>query len=93
MGVNLIKKQTFNVNKLKRVFAQSILAMSAAICLTSMSYYRKTTTQSIQFSLQALINKGLVEKGKFRARGDDGYQHSTFGLTVIGRASLKLMVA
>lgn len=47
----------------------------------------------MQFSLQALINKGLVEKGKFRTRGDDGYQHSTFGLTVMGRASLKLMVA
>ncbi|HDR2361578.1 TPA: hypothetical protein QCH63_004480, partial [Enterobacter kobei] len=34
----------------------------------------KTTKQSMQFSLRALIKKGLVEKGEFRARGDDGYQ-------------------
>lgn len=53
----------------------------------------KTTKQSMQFSLRALIKKGLVEKGEFRARGDDGYQRRTLGLTVMGRASVKLMVA
>lgn len=53
----------------------------------------KTSKQSMQFSLRALIKKGLVEKSVVRARGDDGYQRRTLGLTAMGRASVKLMAS
>ncbi|EES1601965.1 hypothetical protein PTT82_004571, partial [Escherichia coli] len=33
----------------------------------------KTTKQSIQFSIRALIKKGLVEKGHTRQRSDNRY--------------------
>lgn len=53
----------------------------------------KTTKQSMQFSLRALIKKSLVEKSDCRPRKEDGYQRRTLGLTALGRASVKLMLA
>ncbi|EFA7170882.1 TPA: hypothetical protein ACH9VQ_005386, partial [Escherichia coli] len=41
----------------------------------------KTTKQSIQFSIRALIKKGLVEKGHTRQRSDNRYHRRTLGLT------------
>ncbi|EGQ2020717.1 hypothetical protein I2539_004726, partial [Escherichia coli] len=46
----------------------------------------KTTKQSIQFSIRALIKKGLVEKGHTRQRSDNRYHRRTLGLTTLGRA-------
>ncbi|EFB1944678.1 hypothetical protein FI636_24785, partial [Escherichia coli] len=45
----------------------------------------KTTKQSIQFSIRALIKKGLVEKGHTRQRSDNRYHRRTLGLTTLGR--------
>ncbi|HEL3341007.1 TPA: hypothetical protein ACHXMD_003948, partial [Shigella sonnei] len=39
----------------------------------------KTTKQSIQFSIRALIKKGLVEKGHTRQRSDNRYHRRTLG--------------
>ncbi|HCD8788967.1 TPA: hypothetical protein NED34_004700, partial [Escherichia coli] len=50
----------------------------------------KTTKQSIQFSIRALIKKGLVEKGHTRQRSDNRYHRRTLGLTTLGRAKAKL---
>ncbi|HCC8011073.1 TPA: hypothetical protein M8J35_003272 [Escherichia coli] len=44
----------------------------------------KTTKQSIQFSIRALIKKGLVEKGHTRQRSDNRYHRRTLGLTTLG---------
>lgn len=52
----------------------------------------KTTKQSIQFSIRALIKKGLVEKGYTRQRSDNRYHRRTLGLTTLGRAKAKLLV-
>ncbi|EPN0714872.1 hypothetical protein ACTUHM_000023 [Shigella sonnei] len=52
----------------------------------------KTTKQSIQFSIRALIKKGLVEKGHTRQRSDNRYHRRTIGLTTLGRAKAKLLV-
>ncbi|EEW4141896.1 hypothetical protein [Escherichia coli] len=52
----------------------------------------KTTKQSIQFSIRALIKKGLVEKGHTRQRSDNRYHRRTLGLTTLGRAKAKLVV-
>ena len=52
----------------------------------------KTTKQSIQFSIRALIKKGLVEKGHTRQRSDNRYPRRTLGLTTLGRAKAKLLV-
>lgn len=52
----------------------------------------KTTKQSIQFSLRALIKKGLVEKGDTRQRIDDHYHRRTLGLTSLGRVRAKLLL-
>ncbi|WP_452124659.1 hypothetical protein [Escherichia coli] len=52
----------------------------------------KTTKQSIQFSIRALIKKGLVEKGHTRQRIDNRYHRRTLGLTTLGRAKAKLLV-
>lgn len=52
----------------------------------------RTTKQSMQFSLRALIKKGLVEKHDCRPREDSGYQRQTLGLTTLGRARAKLLV-
>ncbi|EEQ7664251.1 hypothetical protein ABGD54_RS21245 [Escherichia coli] len=52
----------------------------------------KTTKQSIQFSIRALIKKGLVEKGHTRQRSDNRYHRRTLGLTTLGRAKAKLLV-
>ncbi|HBL6848644.1 TPA: hypothetical protein LSH25_002583 [Escherichia coli] len=52
----------------------------------------KTTKQSIQFSIRALIKKGLVEKGHTRQRSDNRYHRRTLGLTALGRAKAKLLV-
>ncbi|EHN0222835.1 hypothetical protein KHC89_004592 [Escherichia coli] len=52
----------------------------------------KTTKQSIQFSIRALIKKGLVEKGHTRQRSDNSYHRRTLGLTTLGRAKAKLLV-
>ncbi|HBK2561201.1 TPA: hypothetical protein LGJ55_004676, partial [Escherichia coli] len=48
--------------------------------------------QSMQFSIRALVKKGLVEKGMCRQRGDSGYHRRTLGLTTLGRARAKLLV-
>ncbi|EOK1927518.1 hypothetical protein ACJV9D_001988 [Escherichia coli] len=52
----------------------------------------KTTKQSIQFSIRALIKKGLVEKGHTRQRSDNRYHRRTLGLSTLGRAKAKLLV-
>ncbi|HGY7601012.1 TPA: hypothetical protein ACNTJ6_005248 [Escherichia coli] len=52
----------------------------------------KTTKQSIQFSIRALIKKGLVEKGHTRQRSDNRYHRRTLRLTTLGRAKAKLLV-
>ena len=52
----------------------------------------KTTKQSIQFSIRALIKKGRVEKGHTRQRSDNRYHRRTLGLTTLGRAKAKLLV-
>ncbi|EGD9662755.1 TPA: hypothetical protein HHA78_004048 [Escherichia coli] len=52
----------------------------------------KTTKQSVQFSIRALIKKGLVEKGHTRQRSDNRYHRRTLGLTTLGRAKAKLLV-
>ncbi|ELO1949020.1 hypothetical protein QWQ80_004673 [Salmonella enterica] len=52
----------------------------------------KTTKQSMQFSIRALVKKELVEKGMCRQRGDSGYHRRTLGLTTLGRARAKLLV-
>ena len=52
----------------------------------------KTTKQSIQFSIRALIKKGLVEKGHTRQRSYNRYHRRTLGLTTLGRAKAKLLV-
>ncbi|HHW3598074.1 TPA: hypothetical protein ACUA33_005125 [Escherichia coli] len=52
----------------------------------------KTTKQSIQFSIRALIKKGLVEKGHTRQRSDNRYHRRTLGLTTLGRAKAELLV-
>ncbi|KWW08319.1 hypothetical protein [Escherichia fergusonii] len=52
----------------------------------------KTSKQSIQFSIRALIKKGLVEKGNTRQRSDTRYHRRTLGLTTLGRARAKLLV-
>ncbi|MCO5033892.1 hypothetical protein M1V43_23440 [Escherichia coli] len=52
----------------------------------------KTTKQSIQFSIRALIKRGLVEKGHTRQRSDNRYHRRTLGLTTLGRAKAKLLV-
>ena len=52
----------------------------------------KTTKQSIQVSIRALIKKGLVEKGHTRQRSDNRYHRRTLGLTTLGRAKAKLLV-
>ncbi|MET7239643.1 hypothetical protein ABZM32_15305 [Escherichia coli] len=52
----------------------------------------KTTKQSIQFSIRALIKKGLVEKGHTRQRSDNRYHRRTLGFTTLGRAKAKLLV-
>lgn len=52
----------------------------------------KTTKQSIQFSIRALIKKGLVEKGHTRQRSDNRYHRRTLGLTTLGRAKATLLV-
>ena len=52
----------------------------------------KTTKQSIQFSIRALIKKGLVEKGHTRQRSDNRYHRRTLGLTTLGRAKAKSLV-
>ncbi|EFB2806386.1 hypothetical protein [Escherichia coli] len=52
----------------------------------------KTTKQSIQFSIRALIKKGLVEKGHTRQRSDNRYHRRTLGLTTLGRVKAKLLV-
>lgn len=52
----------------------------------------KTAKQSMQFSIRALVKKGLVEKGMCRQRGDSGYHRRTLGLTTLGRARAKLLV-
>ncbi|EKI8939746.1 hypothetical protein PAF80_001979 [Escherichia coli] len=52
----------------------------------------KTTKQSIQFSIRALIKKGVVEKGHTRQRSDNRYHRRTLGLTTLGRAKAKLLV-
>ena len=52
----------------------------------------KTTKQSIQFSIRALIKKGLVEKGHTRQRSDNRYHRRTLWLTTLGRAKAKLLV-
>lgn len=52
----------------------------------------KTTKQSIQFSIRALIKKGMVEKGHTRQRSDNRYHRRTLGLTTLGRAKAKLLV-
>ncbi|HAG5788006.1 TPA: hypothetical protein GFX75_003730 [Escherichia coli] len=52
----------------------------------------KTTKQSIQFSIRALIKKGLVEKGHTRQHSDNRYHRRTLGLTTLGRAKAKLLV-
>ncbi|EFD9355748.1 hypothetical protein CLJ54_003140 [Escherichia coli] len=52
----------------------------------------KTTKQSIQFSIRALIKKGLVEKGHTRQRSDNRYHRRILGLTTLGRAKAKLLV-
>ncbi|EOM3320626.1 hypothetical protein ACNB6T_003577 [Escherichia coli] len=52
----------------------------------------KTTKQSIQFSIRALIKKGLVEKGHTRQRSNNRYHRRTLGLTTLGRAKAKLLV-
>ena len=52
----------------------------------------KTTKQSMQFSIRALVKKRLVEEGMCRQRGDSGYHRRTLGLTTLGRARAKLLV-
>ena len=52
----------------------------------------RTTKQSIQFSLRALIKKGLVEKHDCRPRGETLHQRSTLGLTILGRAKAKMLL-
>ena len=52
----------------------------------------RTTKQSIQFSLRALIKKGLVEKHDFRPRGETLHQRRTLGLTILGRAKAKMLL-
>lgn len=69
---------------------RSISVMSEVIYLTDellevLPY--KTTKQSIQFSIRALIKKGLVEKGHTRQRSDNRYHRRTLGLTTLGQAS------
>ena len=53
----------------------------------------RTTKQSIQFSLRALIKKGLVEKHDCRPRGETLHQRRTLGLTILGRAKAKMLLA
>ena len=52
----------------------------------------RTTKQSIQFSLRALIKKGLVEKHDCRPRGETLHQRRTLGLTILGRAKAKMLL-
>ncbi|ELD1608228.1 hypothetical protein HVX40_24330 (plasmid) [Escherichia coli] len=52
----------------------------------------KTTKQSMQFSLRALVKKKLVEKGECRARDGLGYRRRTLALTAFGRARAKLLL-
>lgn len=52
----------------------------------------RTTKQSIQFSLRALIKKGLVEKHDCRPRGETLHQLRTLGLTILGRAKAKMLL-
>lgn len=53
----------------------------------------KTTKQSIQFSIRALIKKGLVEKHKCRPRGVSLHARRTLGLTAMGRAKAKILLS
>ncbi|WP_411512025.1 hypothetical protein QM042_02020 [Escherichia coli] len=52
----------------------------------------KTTKQSMQFSIRALVKKGLVEKGMCRQRGDSGCSGRIPSLTTSGRTRAKLLV-
>ncbi|HHT4259136.1 TPA: hypothetical protein ACTYZB_004803 [Klebsiella variicola] len=52
----------------------------------------RTTKQSMQFSLRALIKKGLVEKHECRPRGETLHSRRTLGLTVLGRAKAKMLL-
>ncbi|ELP0880795.1 TPA: hypothetical protein RRJ08_004002 [Klebsiella pneumoniae] len=52
----------------------------------------RTSKQSMQFSLRALIKKGLVEKHVCRPRGETLHQRRTLGLTILGRAKAKMLL-
>ncbi|PHM52412.1 hypothetical protein [Xenorhabdus hominickii] len=49
-----------------------------------------TTKQSMQFSIRALIKKGLVVKGGLKKRTTDGYNRVVYGLTELGSAVAKM---
>ena len=53
----------------------------------------RTTKQSMQFSLRALIKKGLVDKHECRPRGETLHARRSLGLTVLGRAKAKMLLA
>ncbi|MEQ4626812.1 MULTISPECIES: hypothetical protein [Providencia] len=50
----------------------------------------KTTKQSMQFSIRALINKGIVVKSGLRTRKDDFYHRISYELTDLGTAVAKM---
>lgn len=50
----------------------------------------QTTKQSLQFSIRALINKGMIERSELRKRGGIGQARRTIRLTDFGRAVLTL---
>ncbi|MEI9600082.1 hypothetical protein MNY64_17820 (plasmid) [Moellerella wisconsensis] len=50
----------------------------------------KTTKQSMQFSIRALIRKGLVIKSGLKKRSTNGYNRVTFELTELGSAIAKM---
>ncbi|HBM2881092.1 TPA: hypothetical protein LVL09_004914 [Klebsiella oxytoca] len=53
----------------------------------------RTSKQSMQFSLRALIKKGLIEKHDCRPRGETLHHRRTLGLTILGRAKAKMLLA
>ncbi|KLU17138.1 MULTISPECIES: hypothetical protein [Xenorhabdus] len=50
----------------------------------------KTSKQSMQFSIRALIKKGIVVKSGLRKRATDGYNRVVYELTDLGRAVAKM---
>ncbi|KLV10202.1 hypothetical protein [Photobacterium ganghwense] len=55
--------------------------------LESLPY--KTSKESFQFSLRALIEKRLLTKGELRKRSEGGQNRRTLLLTTLGRAFAK----